>query len=443
MRKARKLFGKVTAKNLVTVLVLVVVVLASFQVQAGLIHAVPNAGQTATASGAFAQMEPCDYLVFTDGTTTYGKNCDTGSIDFSGMAATVINDALSSALNVFVDPGTYMITSTITEGSTQSLSGSGWGTILEAGPGLNAPVVALSGGSLFNMEVNGNGAAQSGGTSEGNVYVTGSAVTVQNVWVQNSYWRGIMVNGGMSDNVLNNLITNAGERAILIQNSAQNMVEGNTIMNVMIGITLYGEGSYGNLVGFNQIVPLNPSTYSTTQTGIDVESDSRNNTVSNNDVERTTHEGVWAQNSWGNIVTGNHVSSDLDDYGMSFTNASYTVISNNIIASVFQDGIMLVANSPPSNYCTITGNIIQNANSNNSPYYPTGGTYQSGIADVDGLYDVISNNIIVDSRSPVLVRTGIVTYGSADYVTIIGNVVIGPPTQVSAVGTHNTVSLNS
>lgn len=60
-------------------------------------------------------IQHCDFVIFTDGTTYYSKNCDTGAISYSGTnAATVFQNTITSGLpsaggEIVVKSGTYNI----------------------------------------------------------------------------------------------------------------------------------------------------------------------------------------------------------------------------------------------------------------------------------------------------------------------------------------------
>lgn len=181
--------------------------------QTGLILATPSAGQTATISGAFAQGQPCSYFVFTDGTTTYAKNCDTGGIAYQNAnAATVFNNVLSASnMRVVVGPGTFLISTTILIASHSWLIGSGMSvTMLNATAGLDVCCTAMianlhaplgdKGSGITDLSIDGMSIGFWTGTVHGiHWYTNGQpnvglvGLTVQNVAVFHAAGFGIKV----------------------------------------------------------------------------------------------------------------------------------------------------------------------------------------------------------------------------------------------------------
>ena len=77
-------------------------------------------------------VDECSYLIFTDGTTTYAKNCETGAVSYSGTSSAVIIqqaiDALGSVNGgtVYIAAGTYTISDNIIiNGHSVNLVGAG------------------------------------------------------------------------------------------------------------------------------------------------------------------------------------------------------------------------------------------------------------------------------------------------------------------------------
>ena len=103
----------------------------------------------------FTTVIPTSYLVFTDGTTTYGRNGNTGAIDYSGTnTATVINNVISAMSNggkIFVKQGVYTLTSTVNLGNAIELIGEteNVGNLVGASP--NAGVVFNISGNIVGI----------------------------------------------------------------------------------------------------------------------------------------------------------------------------------------------------------------------------------------------------------------------------------------------------
>lgn len=79
----------------------------------------------------------CTYLIFTDGTTYYAKNCDTGVVDYSGTtAATVIQNAinaLSDGDKLVFKRATYTLTTDVTISSDERIEVDGGGSTISGG----------------------------------------------------------------------------------------------------------------------------------------------------------------------------------------------------------------------------------------------------------------------------------------------------------------------
>ena len=133
------------------------------------------------------------YIIFTDGSTYYGKNGNTGAIDYSGTsAATVIQNAinaLTSGGKVLIKAGTYTITANIKPKSNVVLQGEGIDiTILRASGTLgviskndNTPM-----SNFYLMDM----------TLDGNNTVTGAVVNFNNYATNFNIIRCKVMNAG-------------------------------------------------------------------------------------------------------------------------------------------------------------------------------------------------------------------------------------------------------
>jgi len=111
-----------------------VLLFASLVVQIGAISS-----SNVTTYNQWAAAQDCTFTIFTDSTTTYAKNCDTGAITYSGTnASDIIENALSGGGKVVVKAGTYTITAQTNIPSYSTLQGEGIGkTIFYVGNSAN------------------------------------------------------------------------------------------------------------------------------------------------------------------------------------------------------------------------------------------------------------------------------------------------------------------
>ena len=381
---------------------------------------------TTTTSGSTA----CSYQVFTDGTTTYAENCQTGAVVYSGtVAATIINDAISALYpgggKIFIKAGTYIITTpVVTEGthavSNVELYGEGNSTILSAAVNLNDNVIAVfgvNGWYVHDLQINGNRAEQSGpGTGGGydgiqlyncsncivernyihdvktlGIYIHGTNIKILDNDVVNSNANGIIVSGGSNYLVEGNIVNGASDVGISISGTSATQTisgvvcEGNIITNINLDVSPYGANSGdGIITGDNGIA-------------------GGNITISNNYVD-VAYVGMWISQTQGVTVSGNTIIPTATGWGVGIAIGAAgdeptesAIIESNHISSA-SDGIYVYSSTTSTvqfldNTITSTGTPIV---TNSAPVIVEGNV---GYNPVGPISSPISGGTIVDSGS--------------------------------------------
>jgi Right handed beta helix region len=147
---------------------------------------------------------PVLVLVAASGATTAVKNvaeyvCD-GTADQTEIT-NALNDVATSGGLVQLTPGTFNIAAPITVPISTGiqLRGSGWGTILQAGTGIADYVIKfsttsgnVSGATLAEFKVDGNGGSGGAGAGSGGIYAKGAVQCLfDHLWVTNAYDAGL------------------------------------------------------------------------------------------------------------------------------------------------------------------------------------------------------------------------------------------------------------
>jgi hypothetical protein len=103
---------------------------------------------------------------------------------------------------VVLSEGAYSLSVGLTLGANKVLVGSGWNTILSMANGTNLTMVTLSGdnSATRNFSIDGNKANQS--TSGHGVLITADHCRVQDVYIHDTFYHGIKVDGAYSYNII-------------------------------------------------------------------------------------------------------------------------------------------------------------------------------------------------------------------------------------------------
>ena len=194
----------------------------------------------------------CNYLVFTDGTTTFAKNCDTGAITYSGTnTSDVLEQAASQQGLIFVKAATYTINKQTDIPSFTTIQGEGIGkTIFQVGNSANILPFknsnAASGNTNiafkdFTIDLNGANQSNYGwialsGTSNSEI----SGIEIKNPRTFGILWQAIgdpvtgiqSKNNRITDNVISGGVMSNDRLVINIQDS---IVSQNTFTASPIG----------------------------------------------------------------------------------------------------------------------------------------------------------------------------------------------------------------
>lgn len=192
-----------------------------------------NMSALATGSG-------CRYLIFTDGTTTFVQDCDTGAIVSSGTdAAAQINDAVATLKLgglIHVQAGTYTLSTPIV-GTVNgvTLEGEGSSTVFNVNAGFSENIVVARGSNwvLRNFKIDATNQVRKHSTA--GIYTSGNNETVMGTDIFGADHAGIDgVNFGCAGNcgygikILHNEITNGYDDGIIVRGSNV-IVAGNVV----------------------------------------------------------------------------------------------------------------------------------------------------------------------------------------------------------------------
>jgi hypothetical protein len=319
----------------------------------------------------FATEKACRYLIFTDGTTTYVQDCNTGAITYGGIdAATQINNAIAALKSgglIHVKAGTYTLTTPIV-GTVNAVTfeGEGTGTVFNVNSGFNSHIINPAGSNwiLRNFTIDGTNQVRKHALA--GIYTSGNNETIMNTYIFATDHAGIDgVNYGCEGNcghrikIINNIITNGYDDGIIVR-------------------------------GSNVIVEGNKVDTTTNHNGISLVSPQNVSVVGNN--LNNTDNGIC-----------------LENLGYGQGPAKFIAITGNTIRNSRRFGFWIFsAHGDSGDYVTFGGNTIIN---------PSVG----GIELDSGKHIVISNNAVAHSSG-----RGIYVLGLAQFVTITGNTVIAP-----------------
>jgi parallel beta-helix repeat protein len=224
---------------------------------------------------------------------------------------------------------------------------------------------------ICNLHIDGNSAAQTGGTSGIHAGVSGNICTNINIHdciVEDQYNFGIYLDNAVFSSVTNNFIGDCDNSGIEVGFSAAtsgfNVISHNHIYHVAFGIGLY-------LANHNTI----------------------SDNLINNDAAVLMNEGINLESSSNNVIDGNHIVTTgdggiilhtQDEEGATWLN----VVSNNVIENTKYSGIGLTASGAGTTYYNqVIGNTVVNCNQGDAAGY--------GGIDIYAVSNEVYNNNLV------------------------------------------------
>lgn len=357
----------------------IITIVAVLSYQTGTSFATVPSTNTATITKN-ALVKECNYLIFTDGTTTTAQSCNTGAVLSSGTnAATVIQAALSgvSATSggiVHVREGSYSISATLLVGNNTILEGEGWGTILALANSANVDLVRNSGwGSVLNegivirdLTLDGNKSNQGVSTVDVISFNKSLRFEIDHTKVINGARFGIRWTGNGVGLVEGNKINGNASTGISVASSGDD--------SHIIGNDIGSNGGAGiNLNGVANVAVIGNNVYLNTLQGIDVTTGPRNQIVGNN-VHDNTQTGIRINASGttdsadSNTVTGNTVRNNNTGNNSAFAeilmtgsagiNLKGVVISANTVTVTGASNTGIKESGSAVNYNVITSNSV-------------------------------------------------------------------------------------
>ncbi len=428
---------------------------------------------------------------------------DTAGADYVATGCTA-ESAINSAISalpanggvVYLEDGTYIISSAITLPSNVTLEGAGGNTILELKNGLNTAVNMLytstyvSKTMIKDMTLDGNSSQQSSGAMYGMYLESNSTTgaTIDQVAVQNFRTDGIYATygnftientsstgngndgfnvGGSNSSITDSIAASNTSRGFY-DNGSRNSYSGDQAeSNGNCGFyitgtddTVVNSQAYNNtgagIETIGYVAVTGSSSYGNTTDGIYMDG---NGTASGNIVYGNTNDGINVQYSTNATINGNQIYNNAY-YGIQLFGGSYNTITGNAITlktSTVYDGIYL----SNSDHNTITSNTIAGASSatgyainvtgsSTSDTYLSGNTYAgTGASTIhDGDTTTIYGSQVTNTGGSLLQQaTGITqTVGTGNYVlngvaastyaigaaTVGGSITLGGASQTGA-----------
>lgn len=276
--------------------------------------------------------------------------------------------------SIYLTEGTYYLDGSIILPSNVKLSGAGNSTLLTVGNTTYTNFKLITNSDTTNGNTNitirdlkydGNkaniGASVIGfiefikvGTGLGASALPGAKIS--NISATNSSGAIIELETSNNSIISNSQFTDSTRRAIeLITDSNSNVIEGNTIQDVLDGIQL--NDAEENIISNNKIEATNVATG-----GLDISTGSNRNVVSGNNFTRNLQVTVRIAASFANLINGN-IFNDNGDTGASSAvlitgNTDRNVISNNIFRDTAGTGHAIDIASSTADATQITNNLL-------------------------------------------------------------------------------------
>lgn len=259
--------------------------------------------------------------------------------------------------------------------------------------------------------------------SEG-IFVTGSNISVVNNVINNCGDSGIIVerkvvatNDGSTDvTVANNCISNCGNTGIYIFiNSRGVSVTGNTINHTAYGINF--QQTEGIIVSSNTI-------YNSSNIAL-IGTTCARSVVTNNNIEVVTNAAIVLNGCFQFTCSNNNIYS-CGNAGIWVDNSSHGVVANNMVLLATSYGI----------FCYGAKNIACNSNTVQNTISGAGIHISDGSAASSDI--TLNGNRCTDTQTPKTQTYGILSDGSSDYCTVVGNNCRGNLTgSISLAGLNN------
>jgi parallel beta-helix repeat protein len=336
-----------------------------------------------TLTNRYASVKGCSELIFTDGTTTYAQNCETGRIDYTGTeTATVFNSAISNLKNggtIFVKAGEYVVSSQISlDQDSIILRGEGFATVFQATSDPST-ILSIHASNVLVADLKVDASAQIRGQNGLGIVVRGQNITLNGVWVYGADHNDLRIDGGKYVTVTNGRFTDAYNDGVVVAGTSEHVIIANNIV----------VGNSPDMAAGNQISLVGPAE------DITITSNAIGNPPA------TVHQGacISLENLGSGPVTRIQISSNecsrpqgpfVNIYKALDGVASATNVNivGNIVASSQTAGVILQSGARIS----IEGNQIINATSG-----PEGSGYGVWIPDLGNVDDVAIGNNLIDS----------------------------------------------
>lgn len=300
----------------------------------------------------------------------------------------------------------------ISSESNIKIQGQGKGTELHLGTGISSNLIVIENSSsilIDSLYLNGQSScAPEWGEDlkqHGILFNTVLNSKIQNVWVSNCNLSGIsLYNSDKNDVSGANCLAN-GESGIILQDSHNNAILGNTLNeNVGLGIGIFASSAGNSISG-------NTCQYNDDE-GIKLVGNSDDNAVSGNTSNNNTSRGIVLSSCNACTITGNTCANNGSSGILVRYGSKKTAISSNVCSSNVERGIEVYSECE---HCILIGNgILSNG--------------QHGILIDDRCnHNSISSNAITDNGKAAPAGTvaydGIKISDNSDYNNLQGNVV--------------------
>ena len=350
------------------------------------------------------------------------KNADyacTGTNDDLTIESAI--NELTSGGRIILLEGTYNLGSTLDINVANiTLEGQGNATVIKVNGGFNGISVSADNVKLKEFKI--DCANQTSGDA---LNISGSFTVVSKLFIYKSYRYGIYTSKGPNI-IIDNILRDSRNHAIYLVNSNYSFVSGNYIYTTLGGYGIVLSSSNNTLVNNNYI-------YDTQGDGMYIYA-SYNTEIVGNKLHTPGMDGIAIASSDFISVTGNNIYGG--NTAINFYNSRYSCASGNLVYNVNVDGIRFSGYSHysiacgnkirttkqhginvKSNFCTITGNNIDNVYSGYYGIYVTGGEcIISSNYSTSEIYSSGSKTIIIGNKAPSITCTGSNSY-------ILGNTV--------------------
>lgn len=419
--------------------------------------------------------------------------------------AIAINSAISAAAaagggEVYFPPGTYSVGAVIGLKEGVSLVGAGReASIIQASTDANVLNAASSdtvtGITIAHLKIVGFGSG--GSASYGINLDTATQVLIHDVWVDDTSLTGIRISACSDVHVVDCRVTNVhgstypainiltGERNVVrgcytsdvdwvcigIEDSVENLIEGNTLKGGHTGVNVYKASHRNRVIGndcetsgsgvtvdgatvtADDNVVANNMCHDNAVRGIFLSNAPRTQVVGNICTENAQNAGIYVVTSEDVAIVGNYCYLNIG-YGIHVTTTCpRPLITGNKVHSNGEDGIRVAS----SNHATITGNQVY-SNAKHGIYNASGGyaaitgnTATDNGTGTDNTYAGIvvdaSRNTITGNTSVNSAANGSQAYGirvaSGTNNVVVGNVTFQNETaNISNAGTTTTIEHN-